>query len=216
MSKQPEFPGFAKPQYTMVPDEVFDVLLPKLSKAELKVLLYVIRRTLGFGQDSDAISVSQIAEGIVRRDGTRLDHGTGLSRSSVHLATKTLVERGVLNVEKVRDEAGDFDANIYSLRFREGVVRKSSDPSPNSDRGSSENRTTGSPKTRRGVVRKSDTQETDEQQTVDKNVPDEIAKDESELTPAANLNRYREMTPEERLAQFEATQSTLKRLPRLS
>lgn len=140
-NERPTFPGFATPHYTMVPDEVFDILLPRLSKAELKVLLYIIRRTFGFNQDSDAISVTQISEGIVRRDGTRLDHGTGLSRSSVHLATRELVTLGVLNVKQVRDEAGDFDANIYSLRFCDGVVRKSDDPSPVSDRGSSENRT---------------------------------------------------------------------------
>ena len=49
-----------------------------------------------------------------------------------------------------------------------------------------------------------------------KNVPDETKKDDSETPPVADLDRYREMTPEERLAQFEANQAQMKRLPRLS
>jgi hypothetical protein len=43
-----QFTGYASPNYTPVPDELFDEQLPDLSGAELKVLLYVIRRTFGF------------------------------------------------------------------------------------------------------------------------------------------------------------------------
>jgi hypothetical protein len=42
----PKFQGFASPNYAQVPDALFDELLPDLSGAELKVLLYIIRRTL--------------------------------------------------------------------------------------------------------------------------------------------------------------------------
>ena len=35
-----KFPGFLRPTTTPVPDEVFDLLMNKLSGAELKVLLY--------------------------------------------------------------------------------------------------------------------------------------------------------------------------------
>ena len=42
------FKGYSKPNYTPVPDELFDEQLPDLSGAELKVLLYIIRRTFGF------------------------------------------------------------------------------------------------------------------------------------------------------------------------
>jgi hypothetical protein len=42
------FQGYSTPSYTMVPDELFDEHLPFLSGAELKVLLYIIRRTFGF------------------------------------------------------------------------------------------------------------------------------------------------------------------------
>lgn len=42
------FFGFKSPNYTTVPDELFDILLPRLSGAELKVLLYIVRRTFGW------------------------------------------------------------------------------------------------------------------------------------------------------------------------
>ncbi len=58
------FPGFQSPNYTMVPDELFDELMVELSGAELKVLLYIIRRTFGFKKDSDNISLSQLLNGI--------------------------------------------------------------------------------------------------------------------------------------------------------
>jgi hypothetical protein len=38
------FAGYDSPNYTMVPDQLFDEHLAFLSGAELKVLLYIIRR----------------------------------------------------------------------------------------------------------------------------------------------------------------------------
>ena len=52
------FQGFRSPRYTQVPDEVFDELMPRLSGAELKVLLYIIRRTFGFKKERDNISLT--------------------------------------------------------------------------------------------------------------------------------------------------------------
>jgi hypothetical protein len=50
----PPFEGFSRPNYTQVPDELFDVLMPDLTEAELRVLLYIIRRTFGFKKDSES------------------------------------------------------------------------------------------------------------------------------------------------------------------
>src|SRR5205085_7796297 len=94
--KPSPFRGFRSPNYTMVPDELFDELLVDLSGAELKVLLYVIRRTFGFKKGSDRISKAQLEKGIQRSDGTILDRGTGLSRRAIRLAVDSLVERNVL------------------------------------------------------------------------------------------------------------------------
>ena len=62
----PDWPGFDAPRYTPVPDDLFDLWLPHLSGAEVKVLLYICRRTFGFKKDADAISLAQITGGIIK------------------------------------------------------------------------------------------------------------------------------------------------------
>ena len=63
------FPGYTSPNYTQVPDELFDRQLPDLSGAELKVLLYIMRRTFGFKKDADNISLNQICRASPRETG---------------------------------------------------------------------------------------------------------------------------------------------------
>jgi hypothetical protein len=113
------FEGFRLPNYTQTPNEFFDELAPKLTEAELRVLIYVIRRTFGFHKKAEAISLSQMTEGITTRDGRVLDIGTGMSRSAVWRGAKGLVEKGVIGVERVQSENGEYETNVYSLRFAE-------------------------------------------------------------------------------------------------
>ena len=115
------YEGFTTPSGTYVPDDVFDVLAPRLSEAELRVLLYIVRRTFGFGKRADAISLKQLTDGIVARDGRILDHGTGMSRKGVVGGIKGLLAKGVINVHRRMDERGENQVNVYTLRFREGV-----------------------------------------------------------------------------------------------
>src|SRR6478672_13095680 len=102
MSEQPNSPfaGFARPNYTQVPDELFDLLMPQLAECELRVLLYIVRRTFGFKRDADFISLSQLVDGIVTRDGERLDFGAGVARSSAVHALTGMVEKGVIVATK--------------------------------------------------------------------------------------------------------------------
>jgi hypothetical protein len=65
----PEFRGFRSPNTTPVPDEVFDELLADLSGAEIKVLLYICRRTFGWKKERDTISLNQLVNGIHKKDG---------------------------------------------------------------------------------------------------------------------------------------------------
>jgi hypothetical protein len=69
------FNGFIFPTTTPIPDQVFDELLHLLSGNELKVLLYICRRTFGFKKESDTISLNQMVNGITTRDGRVLDRG---------------------------------------------------------------------------------------------------------------------------------------------
>ena len=92
--------------------------MARLSGAELKVLLYIARRTYGFGKDNDRISLSQLADGITKRDGSVLDRGTGISRSSVARALNTLETMGiVLRQSNLADTGKEFDENTYSINL---------------------------------------------------------------------------------------------------
>jgi phage replication O-like protein O len=117
---QDTFQGFQFPTTTPVPDEVFDVLMPQLSGAELKVLLYICRRTFGFKKEADTISLSQIAHGITTRDGRVLDRGTGLSKRHVVNALKALEKKNIITVTREVDETGCHTVNTYSLTMQNG------------------------------------------------------------------------------------------------
>jgi hypothetical protein len=111
------FSGFQFPNYTPVPDQVFDELLTVLTGAELKVLLYICRRTFGFKKDSDNISLNQMLHGVVKKDGTRLDAGTGLSKPTLLKALRDLQDKGVIeSTRRASDKHGD-EATNYRLRF---------------------------------------------------------------------------------------------------
>jgi hypothetical protein len=117
------FEGFFEPSFTMIPDTLFDELAPNLTESELRVALYIMRRTFGFKKQSDAISINQLISGISTRDGRVLDRGTGMSRQGVMRGIKGLTAKGVIVVRKEVGEDGVNQVNLYALRFREqGVV----------------------------------------------------------------------------------------------
>jgi hypothetical protein len=122
--------GFTAPHYTQVPDEVFDELLPVLSEAELKVLLYIIRRTFGFKKTADAISLRQMTAGIVTADGRRLDYGAGLSERSVIRGIQGLLTKGLILAERRASADRGDESTVYQLRMRSpaGVCQDDSPP----------------------------------------------------------------------------------------
>src|SRR5258708_38372413 len=114
---KPAFQGFRFPNTTPVPDELFDELLADLSGAELKVLLYICRRTFGFKKESDTISLTQIANGIVTREGKVLDKGTGLSKRHVQRALKRLEAKQAGTEHRQMDRQGVNQLNTYAWHF---------------------------------------------------------------------------------------------------
>ena len=149
-----KFKGFLSPRYTQVPDELFDELMAYLSGAELKVLLYIIRRTFGFKKDSDNISLRQICHGITTRDGEILDKGTGLSLSTVQIALKGLLEKNCVITARNRSKEKGDEPTTYSLNMLPYT----------------ENRQGGLSKIGNGGYRKSVTQHTVRQKTVNNTV----------------------------------------------
>lgn len=130
-----KFQGFSHPTTTPIPDELFDELMSDLSGAELKVLLYICRRTFGFKKESDKISLNQISNGIITKDGRVLDKGTGLSKRHIQRALKTLELKNAIVVHRVMDDQGINEINTYSLNFAEGVGTKSPYGRDKSDKG---------------------------------------------------------------------------------
>lgn len=145
--RQSRFRGYSSPNYTQVHDQLFDEHLPDLSGAELKVLLYIIRRTFGFKKESDNISLNELLHGITTRAAAQLDRGTGLSRSTLIEALKGLVEKGhIIAMQRSSRDRGNEATN-----YRLNVVTVS--PRPKIEPGESGNQTR--------PVRKPDPQETD-------------------------------------------------------
>ena len=94
--------------------------MQRLSPSENLVLLYIFRRTFGFGKDYDAISLTQMAEGITTRDGRVLDHGTGMSRPGCRNGIRGLLDKGIITVRKTIAEDGNNEVNVSRLRFKDG------------------------------------------------------------------------------------------------
>jgi DNA-binding transcriptional ArsR family regulator len=114
------FAGFRPDRFVKVPVELFDEWLAVLSWAELKVLLYIIRRTAGFGREADAISLSQMLHGQYDREGQRRDQGTGVSKPTLLAALRSLQARGLIHAERRRDpDHGDLPT-VYRLVFATG------------------------------------------------------------------------------------------------
>jgi hypothetical protein len=107
--------GLPHPNTTPVPDIFFDQIAPRLTERELRVMLYVIRRTFGFKKRDDAISLSQFSEGIITQDGKRLDHGAGVNRRSVIRAVQSLERQGLLEAVRITTCEHGNQASRYRL-----------------------------------------------------------------------------------------------------
>ncbi len=111
------FPGLYPPLYTQTPDVFFDWVAPFLPEIELRVLLYLIRRTLGFKKQGDQITIDQIAGGIVTREGVRLDWGAQLGERSVQRALAGLEGKGLIERHKQLDPDRGWRPSYIRLRL---------------------------------------------------------------------------------------------------
>ncbi len=80
--------GFKSPRYTQTPNDLFDEIMPDLSEAQLKTILYIIRRTLGYHIRKRPMRIATIQK------------GTKLGRTSVINALTDLAE---MNLEAAQD-----------------------------------------------------------------------------------------------------------------
>ena len=101
--------GILVPSAFQVPNEIIDNgWLRELGGAEVKVLLYIIRKTFGYNKIAgDQIPLSQIVE------------GTGLSRQSALSAIAVLEACKLIRVVRGKSADGTKTVNFYKLITRD-------------------------------------------------------------------------------------------------
>lgn len=111
------------PNTTQTPDILFDRWLAVLSGSEFKVLMYLVRRTYGFGKPGgDSIALRQLVSGISRTSGTALDWGCGLDRDTVLCALDVLCGLGLVERQHQQDAAGGTAPNHWTINLHAPVV----------------------------------------------------------------------------------------------
>ena len=106
------------PNSTQIPNVISDLIMPRISEAEMRCLNYICRRTYGFQKERDRISLSQFINGIKSRDGRRLDYGAGLSRPSVVEALRNLL--GANLIKTIPTPKGNYyEINLELFRDKD-------------------------------------------------------------------------------------------------
>ena len=80
--------------YTEVPNVFIDRFMASCKGSEVKVMLYLLRRTRGFQKSSDRVGVRQIYRGLQGKGGAVLDLGTGLSMGTVQRGPENSCQEG--------------------------------------------------------------------------------------------------------------------------
>jgi len=101
-----------EPNFTMVPNIIFDHWLNVLDHCTSLVLLFICRKTLGWHKNKDSLSLSKI------------ESGTNMSRNRVIKSLKILEDVGLIKKELHKNAFGDQDPNTYELIIHEGVVHE--------------------------------------------------------------------------------------------
>src|SRR5207302_9247998 len=102
LSGQP-FEGFNKPEanFFRLPNEWTDITAQITSLAEMKLVEYMLKHTWGYSEFDvvKKITTDEFMYGRKKKDGTRIDIGTGLSKPSVIEVLNNAVKHGILEVE---------------------------------------------------------------------------------------------------------------------
>lgn len=123
--KRLQFGGFERPSanYFRMPNSWTDITAQIDTLAELKVVEYILRHTWGYAEFGIAkhITMDEFVSGRKRRDGSRMDLGTGLSERSVRNGLDEAVSHGL--VEEIIDDSdlGRIKKS-YLLRMRSDEV----------------------------------------------------------------------------------------------
>src|SRR6266700_2394995 len=117
----PMFQGFSKPEanFFRLPNEWTDITAHITSLAEMKLVEYVLKHTWGYSEFDmvKKITTDEFMYGRKKKDGTRIDIGTGLSKPSVIEGLNNAVKHGLLEVE-IDDSDKARIKKFYKLRMK--------------------------------------------------------------------------------------------------
>jgi len=91
--------------YSQVPNDYLDWIMPTLSPSEHVVMTYMFRQTIGYHELNRHLTLEDFEHGRKRSDGTPLDAGTGLSRPTIQKALRSLTDLGLLSSQDEGDAA---------------------------------------------------------------------------------------------------------------
>jgi len=115
-----KFEGFEKPKqnWTQSPNMLIDILPQIETVSEVKVILYILRHTWGYHDTEKKITLDEFESGRKRKDGSRIDNGTGLTVPSIRDGLKRAQEHGFITVE-IDDRDKGRVKKFYSLTMKQ-------------------------------------------------------------------------------------------------
>src|SRR5947209_16924844 len=115
------FTGFSKPEanFFRLPNEWTDITARITSLAEMKLVEYVLKHTWGYSEFDmvKKITTDEFMSGRKKKNGERIDQGTGLSKPSVIEGLNSAVKHGLLEVE-IDDSDKARIKKYYKLKMR--------------------------------------------------------------------------------------------------
>ena len=120
-----EFAGFSTPEanFFRLPNEWTDITAKVTSLAEMKLVEYVLKHTWGYSEFDmvKKITTDEFMSGRKKKNGERVDIGTGLSNKSVIEGLNKAVEHGLLEVE-IDDADKARIKKFYKLKMKTPIV----------------------------------------------------------------------------------------------
>lgn len=135
MDNEAQFTGFADPSenWFKMPLAIIP-MQPDLKGSVLHVVIYIIRHTWGFHEyeEGKKITLDEFQNGRKRRDGTRIDNGTGLHKETIVNALVEAEAMGIIDVETDSRDAGRIE-KFYMLRRKNQVSENPTSDQEESD-----------------------------------------------------------------------------------
>lgn len=131
-----KFSGFNKPSsnYSKLPHEFMNLMSEMSSMSELKVVLYILRHTWGYGDETKKITIDEFCKGRKQRNKTtgeisRIDNGTGLSEQGVRDGIQKAIEDGFIVVSVDSSDSARIK-KYYSLNMADSEFEEIVDEEP--------------------------------------------------------------------------------------